>query len=233
MKHIPRFHCEAVLKEGYIISIRKDQMYHAVTVLQLSRESHVRVFNQQFGEWDCIIRNIKENLVECVSLLVAPSTEKGPIIACSLIKPKKFEFLLEKITELGVQEVIPIISQYTQYKGINVKRYKRIIIEACEQSKRLNIPKLHNTMKIIDFLCKYDYHFNILVGDWKFAEMKLADALQEKCIFLIGPEGGFSNDEYNLFKKYRNVVGFKFGKSTLKSETAAIAFASIWRERFS
>ncbi|MDR2781328.1 MAG: 16S rRNA (uracil(1498)-N(3))-methyltransferase [Holosporaceae bacterium] len=232
MKHIPRFYSEADLGENISVALSLEQMHHASNVLRLSSGDLVRVFNSQFGEWNCKIVDVKKRLVECTSLFHESRIEKGPIVACSLINPKRFDFFLEKVTELGVSEIIPIISQYTQYRELNLQKALQKIILACEQSRQFNIPVLREITKIEDFLKKYTLNYQVLVGDEKCCNEKLRDIILEKSAFLIGPEGGFSDEEYILFAEYNNLKKFSFGNNILRTETAAIAFVSAWKSCF-
>ncbi|MDR0968462.1 MAG: 16S rRNA (uracil(1498)-N(3))-methyltransferase [Holosporaceae bacterium] len=233
MKHIPRFYVETELTTGRETRLSPDQAHHAVGALRLSVGSVVRAFNARFGEWNCEIIDAKKGLIKCVSLFRKAAVEKkGPTIACSLINPKRFDLLLEKGTELGVAEIIPIISDYTQYRNMNVQKAKQKITQACEQCGRLDIPILQNPLSLRNFLVNYENNCTVLVGDERFLGDKLEDVIEENCVFLVGPEGGFSDEEHNLFDAYKNVIKFSVGKNILKSETAAIVFISVWIYRF-
>jgi 16S rRNA (uracil1498-N3)-methyltransferase len=193
----------------------------------------VQVFNLEFGEWDCEIIDVKKRQVKCISRLRENREEKGPVVACSLINPKRFDIFLEKVTELGASEIVPIVSQYSNYRDVNLDKAEQKIIQASEQSQRLSIPVLHRPRGIADFLQEYSSNYRVLVGVERCGNRKLWDVIQEKSAFLIGPEGGFSEEEYSLFDFYENLYKFTLGANVLKSETAAMAFISIWREKFS
>jgi 16S rRNA (uracil1498-N3)-methyltransferase len=232
MKHVPRFYMGVDPEEGEEIFLSFEQAHHAINVLRLSAGDVVRIFNSR-EEWNCEIVDVKKRSLKRVSLFRKSKPEKGPAIACSLINPKRFDFLLEKVTELGASEIIPIISQYAQYKDLNLRKAEQKIIQACEQCGRFSVPLLKKTTKLEDFLLKCSIDCKILVGDEKFSGSKLEDIMEEKSVFLVGPEGGFSDEEYNLFDACKNLRKFSIGTNILKSETAAIAFVSVWSCRFS
>ncbi|MDR1334526.1 MAG: 16S rRNA (uracil(1498)-N(3))-methyltransferase [Holosporaceae bacterium] len=232
MKHIPRFYVDADFGEGERIFLSPDQMHHAANVLRLKVGDLIRVFNIRCGEWNCEIVDVKKRCVEVQSLFRSSRPEEGAKIACSLINPKRFDFFLEKATELGVSEIVPIISQYTQHREFNRLKAEQKIILACEQSKRFSIPILNEAMILENFLKKYSIKFPVLVGDERCSEVSLASVMEKEIFFLVGPEGGFSEEECNLFDTYKNVKRFSFGNNILRSETAAIAFVSIWRNYF-
>lgn len=232
MKHIPRFYVTAPLANGNGVHLAPDQMHHASVVLRLEVGDAVRVFNGRDGEWSCEITNLKKNTVVCRELLKKQTSELGTTIICPLINPNKFSILLEKVTELGVTDIVPIITQYTQYKDFNRRKAEQIIIHACEQSGRLTLPQLHDVVKLQEFLQDYKGIGRILVGDERLGSSRLREVVQKQDVFLIGPEGGFSDDEFELFKKYDFIRLFSFGKNILRSETAAVAFVSVWNGEF-
>jgi 16S rRNA (uracil1498-N3)-methyltransferase len=141
--------------------------------------------------------------------------------------------MVEKVTELGASEIIPIISQHSQYQNINFKKLEQKIVQTCEQCQRIDIPSLQKAIKIEDFLQKYCRDYKIFVGDERPSETNLDDIIEKKSIFLVGPEGGFSTTEYNFLDRYEKLQKFHLGPNILRSETAAIAFVSVWICKFS
>lgn len=232
MKHIPRFFVESEIVCGGDVSISPEQMFHANKVLRLKEEDNVRIFNSISGEWECSIKNVKKNLVTPLKLLREPCDEIGPSIACALINPNKFSIMIEKITELGVQNIYPIITDYTQYKTFNKQKVNQIIIQACEQSKRLTVPKIHKIVKLKDFLGNLSENQKILVGVEKKNVAKMSHCVEKDIIFAVGPEGGFSDQEIERFNDTAAVNLAYFGRNILRSETAAIAFISLWVAKY-
>ncbi len=232
MKHIPRFFVENEIICGVDKSISSEQMFHANKVLRLKENDCLRIFNNISGEWECLIKNSKKNLVMPVKLIRAPRDEPGPSIACALINPNRFSILVEKITELGVQNIYPVITDYTQYKTLNKQKVKQIIIQACEQSGRLTVPKIHETVKLKDFLNNLSENQKVLVGVEKENTTKMMHNLEKDIIFAVGPEGGFSDREIELFSSSASVNSFYFGRNILRSETAAVAFVSLWVAKY-
>ena len=232
MKHIPRFFVENEIICGVDQSISPEQMFHANKVLRLKENDCLRIFNNISGEWECLIKNSKKNLVMPVKLIRAPRDEPGPSIACALINPNRFSILVEKITELGVQNIYPVITDYTQYKTLNKQKVKQIIVQACEQSGRLTVPKIHETVKLKDFLNNLSENQKVLVGVEKENTTKMMHNLEKDIIFAVGPEGGFSDREIELFSSSASVNSFYFGRNILRSETAAVAFVSLWVAKY-
>lgn len=232
MKHIPRFFVENEIVYGVDVLVSSEQMFHANKVLRLKENDVVRIFNNISGEWECSIKNVKKNLVTPLKLLRESRDETGPSIACALINPNKFSIMIEKITELGVQNIYPIITDYTQYKTFNKQKVNQIIIQACEQSRRLSVPKIHEVVKLKDFLGNLSENQKILAGVEKKNVAKMSHYVEKDIIFVVGPEGGFSDQEIELFNDTTSVNLAYFGRNILRSETAAIAFISLWVAKY-
>ena len=228
MKHIPRFFTDTKLFAGFIADLSQEQRHHVFCVLRMEENEILNLFNPIDGEWECRIIDKKKGKVECEKQIRKCSeNEDGAIVACAVIQPNNMSWMLEKITELGVSEIIPIITQYTNFRNFNEKKAQKIIIQACEQSKRLTVPKLHSVIKLDNFLNKYDYNYPLIVGDEKLPKNTVYECIGKKNVFLIGPEGGFSEEEHNLFDKYSFIKKVKISNNILRTETAAIAFVSI------
>lgn len=143
----------------------------------------------------------------------------------SLIKSDKFEWVLQKATELGVSRVMPILADRSEKKNINIARCKKIVTEASEQCGRGSLPKLYEVMKLEESFNQYDAKSVVFHPDAPRFDKR--DYLNEKRIAVfIGPEGGWSDREVDIFKE-KNVPIYSFSPLVLRSETAAIAIASL------
>jgi 16S rRNA (uracil1498-N3)-methyltransferase len=238
MKHIPRFHIDnSPLLQDATVSIDPQQMHHATRVLRLSAGDHVRLFHENYGEWDCSISNISACQVKCHRRIrLAENDDRCAVIACAIIHPNRMSLLLEKTTELGVSAIIPIISQYSQHKTLNTRKATQILVGACEQCGRIKIPQLHEVMTLEKFLQTYEDEYGgyrLIFGDESESiascPVDIKNLLgQKKSVFLIGPEGGFSHQERQMILSCDFVAAVRIGSSILRSETAAIAFMSAW-----
>jgi 16S rRNA (uracil1498-N3)-methyltransferase len=140
------------------------------------------------------------------------------------IKRKNLEILLKKITEIGVDMVVFIQSQYQNFKAENADRYEKLLISSCEQSKNPLIPEIQNTrFKLQDY--PFDSRVFYIWGDpssdfsLKLLLTENLSAFKEIC-YINGPEGGWSSDEEKFLKnRFRSV---RLSQNVLRSETAAI-----------
>lgn len=143
----------------------------------------------------------------------------------ALIKKDNFEWILEKGTELGVTSFIPIVSARSEKKNLNIERAKKIIKEASEQSGRMTLPILEEVTDLKKVLENKEIKFVVfhLEGD-EFRKENFK--IDEKIGILIGPEGGWTDEEINLFKENKIPI-VKLGAQTLRAETAAIVSAAM------
>lgn len=232
MRHIPRFYVDTLLDVGSVVTLSAAQMHHAFSVLRISDGDVVHIFNEKFGEWQAHVSNRKKGFVICDNILIKPKIEKGPCLACCIINPNRFSMILEKATELGVIEIIPIISQFSQYRTLNRDKCMQTIISAVEQSCRLSIPNLGNVVPLSAFIENFPQNRTLLVGDTSGNPKQLRDIISENCTFLVGPEGGFSEEERQIFSRHNFIKNFRFGNNILRSETATTAFLSSWVEKY-
>ena len=137
--------------------------------------------------------------------------------------------ILQKATELGINKIIPIVSERTEVKELNLDRAKKIVIEATEQSNQLVPPEIVDVIKLKDFLQTFDENSKILFADINSKEnLKTEDFKNVKsfCI-LIGPEGDFSAAERELILQNRAVKPFTLSRNILRSDTAVISAISL------
>jgi len=139
------------------------------------------------------------------------------------------EIILQKATELGVSRIIPIISERTEVKDLNLDRANKITIEATEQSDQLNPPKINQMINLKDFINSISKETKLF-----FADINSKYALSSKDLegiknisILIGPEGDFSPSERELILKKSNVTPFSLSKNILRTDTAVISAISL------
>jgi 16S rRNA (uracil1498-N3)-methyltransferase len=147
-------------------------------------------------------------------------------LAFSPIKSNYFNFMIQKATELGVTKFLPIIFDRTIVRKINKERLEKVIIEAAEQSNRINIPVIEQPQNLKSFLKNdMDLIFTDLNASNKKIDLKMITA-NPTCV-IIGPEGDFSELERQEILKFKGVQPIKINENILRSETAVISALSI------
>ena len=151
-------------------------------------------------------------------------------IAISLLKSTaRFENFLEKVTEIGVKEITPIICQRTIKKNINHSRCTRILTSAIKQSFKFKLPTLNKPQKLQDFIKQSDEKIKLIATCHNYKKIILKDAfsIKTKNLILIGPEGDFTKEEIEkaINNKFKIV---SLGNSRLRAETAGILACSAY-----
>ena len=207
----------------------KTQSHYISKVMRMSNGQNFVLFNQS-GEWKAKVDNINKGILEfsIVKKLRSSENEKEIWLAFAPIKLNYLNLMIQKATEIGVTRFIPILTERTIVRKLNDKRINKIIIEAAEQSNRLNVPSLDKLTKLDNFL-KTNQNANIIFGDLNTDNKKIDLKNKDPLCILIGPEGDFSIKERDNILKLKNILPLKINNNILRSETAAISMISIIR----
>ena len=208
----------------------KSQSHYVNKVMRVKINETFSLFNNS-GEWEAKINKILNGIVEfnITKQLRQTKNSKEIWLAFSPIKSNYFNFMIQKATELGVTKFIPIIFERSVVRKINSDRIEKIIIEACEQSNRIDIPMLEKCQNIKNFLGKNSAKIELIFTDLNTENKKLHIKKQTDkplCI-IVGPEGDFSEKERKEILSFEGVNKIKIKKNILRSETAAISALSI------
>ena len=205
----------------------KTQSHYIHKVMRIKEGQNFSLFNQS-GEFEAKVENIIRGIVEfSVEKKLRSADNPTEIwLAFTPIKLNYLNLMIQKATELGVTRFIPLLSERTVVRKINEKRVKKIIVEASEQSNRLNLPILDKLKNLEEFL-KENIDTTILFGDLNSDNKKIDIKSDEPICVLIGPEGDFSIKEREIISKMKNIIPLNINKNILRSETAAISIISI------
>ena len=205
----------------------KTQSHYIHKVMRIKEGQNFSLFNQS-GEFEAKVENIIRGIVEfSVEKKLRSADNPTEIwLAFTPIKLNYLNLMIQKATELGVTRFIPLLSDRTVVRKINEKRVKKIIVEASEQSNRLNLPTLDKLKNLEEFL-KENIDITILFGDLNSKNKKIDIKRDEPLCILIGPEGDFSIKEREIISKMKNIIPININKNILRSETAAISMISI------
>ena len=205
----------------------KTQSHYIHKVMRIKEGQNFSLFNQS-GEFEAKVENIIRGIVEfSVEKKLRSADNPTEIwLAFTPIKLNYLNLMIQKATELGVTRFIPLITDRTVVRKINEKRIKKIIVEASEQSNRLNLPTLDKLKNLEEFL-KESIDITIHFGDLNSKNKKIDIKKDEPLCILIGPEGDFSIKEREIISKMKNIIPININKNILRSETAAISMISI------
>ena len=181
------------------------------------------------GEWEAKILGISKSIVEfnVTKQLRQKENFKELWLAFSPIKSNYFNFMIQKATELGVTKFLPIIFDRTIVRKINKERLEKVIIEAAEQSNRIQVPNIEDLQNLRDFLDKSDVDLIFTDLNSKNNKVDLKKLTSKPTCIVVGPEGDFSESERDEILSNKGVQAIKIIENILRSETAVISAISI------
>jgi 16S rRNA (uracil1498-N3)-methyltransferase len=228
-----RFFCDNINPDTAAV-ISDAQFRHLTKVLRLSIGDSVELFDGNGTIAQAVIGKIEKNIASLTikDIKSYPKPQKNRIIiASSIAKGERFEMLVAKCTELGVDRIVPVIFERTVKQSIQQQRLDTIALESAKQCQRLFLPvidKPADFKNVIEKL-KIDYPdakiiFGSLTSDTK--SITIFSPAENDVIAFVGPEGGLTEAEENMLKKI-NAQSVRLTDTILRVETAAIAFAAV------
>ena len=231
-----RLFLESEISIALDIPLTSDQAKYLFKVMRLSTGQLISVIDGKTGEYTAEItkRNDKSGSIKIVSKIRDVVVPPNLWLLFSPLKKNRTDFIIEKATELGVQKIIPVITERTNSNYFRTKRMKSIIFEALEQCGGTYLPKLEEPLKLDRLLASWPTDRQLIFCDetlaLKSSESSLSRGKLEPCAgILIGPEGGFSSQEGQLIRRVRGVNSITLGPRVLRADTAAVSAISIWQ----
>jgi len=229
MSNIRLFYSESLFLK-LSSKLDKSQSHYINKVMRIKANETFSLFNNS-GEWEAKINGIAKGIVEftVTKHLRLQENSKEIWLAFSPIKSNYFNFMIQKSTELGITKFLPIIFDRTIVRKINNHRLEKVIIEAAEQSNRINIPKIEKPQNLKSFLSKNNNKMNLIFTDLnsKNKKIDINKLINKPICIIIGPEGDFSEAEREEIFSYEGVNSIKINENILRSETAAISAISV------
>tara|TARA_B100000902_G_C27054261_1_gene785727 strand:- start:68 stop:823 length:756 start_codon:yes stop_codon:yes gene_type:complete len=233
IKH--RLYINSTIIVGNEIHLKMDRMHYIVSVLRLTIDDSLIIFDGSGHEYFAEIIQINKKHVTLVprelTYYEKPSSRIIRIGQC-LIKKSKMDLMFQKTTELGVNVIVPLVSKYSviKIKKSNEKskkdHWERIARSACEQCGRNYTPKIENPISIDKFINEKNTNIKIILDPTSSKNFNEINPQDRNIDILIGPEGGFNNKEIEAADKNK-FVRVSMGPRTLRAETAAISAISI------
>ena len=227
MSNIRLFYRES-LSVNLRASLNKSQSNYVNKVMRIKENEVFSLFNSS-GEWEAKIISISKSIVEfnVTKQLRQKENPKELWLAFSPIKSNYFNFMIQKSTELGVTKFLPIIFDRTIVRKINKERLEKVIIEAAEQSNRIQVPNIEDTQNLNNFLNKNDVDLIFTDLNSNNNKVDLKKLSNKPTCIVVGPEGDFSESERQEILSYKGVQAIKINENILRSETAVISAISI------
>lgn len=214
------------------ITLSREQSHYVGTVLRRGEGDEIRLFNDSDGEWaaEIISANRKSVIVRVDRQLRDPYAPPDIRLLFAPIRKHRMTTVIEKATELGVTTLQPVITAHTQFPKVNLDRTQAQIVEAAEQTERLDLPVLKSPISFDEMLqtqlADRPLLFADEAGDGATIISALASLLPPLDI-IIGPEGGFSPDERDQLRARNATVPISLGPRILRADTAAISVLTL------
>ena len=228
-----RLFVTADIKAGIAIETDQDQFNYLANVLRMEDGAELLLFNGRDGEWKASI-----SFPTRKRILLTPAEQTRPQPAPSdlhyLFAPLKvgrLDYLVQKAVEMGAGLLQPVMTQHVQGKITNLDKVKANVIEAAEQCGILGIPDVAEPVKLADLLARWPHERRIIYcdeGDAGQNPLPLLTQVKEKHLaLLVGPEGGFSEEERALLRSLDFVTAIPLGPRILRADTAAVAAMAV------
>ncbi len=232
--------CQSISDDKIIIG-DKEQVHYIKDVLRLKPKDKIIVFDEKGNEYGCAVTKISSSIALNIQAKhPAFKRQKGPhiTVACAIPKKSKFDDIVDKLTQLGVERIVPLLTQRViikwdkQKMALQQKRWEKIALCASQQSQRSDlaiIEPIKNIREVLSASEVFDLKLiPALIGRRRALKEIFAQFNPRNILVLIGPEGDFTPQEVDLAKE-AGCIPVSLGELVLRVETAAVAVASFIR----
>lgn len=221
------------LRPGLAFDADRAQSHYLAHVLRMEPGREVLVFNGRDGEWSAQVAAVGK---KAVGLLVGEQTRAQPaapdlVYAFAPLKTGRMDYLVQKAVEMGAGVLQPVITQHTQVSKPSTEKMTANVIEAAEQCGVLAIPEVRDVVKLEKMLLDWPADRHLIFCDEDASTDNPVSALraigEAKLGLLVGPEGGFSDDERRQLRALPFVTPIPLGPRILRADTAAVAALAV------
>jgi len=243
----PRLHLDHQLEQGACVALEAAQAHYLTNVMRLKPGAAVLVFNGRDGEWRAELAPLSRRTM---SLVVVERTRQQPApgnlhYLFAPLKRARLDYMVQKAVELGAARIQPVVTRHTQAERINLARMRANAIEAAEQCGILALPEIADAVPLDAALAALEPSRLLVFCD---EDAPVADPVAALSVMLpeggppplailVGPEGGFAEDERKLLLRRDNIARIALGPRILRADTAGVAALALvqavlgdWRE---
>ncbi|MEO5758694.1 MAG: 16S rRNA (uracil(1498)-N(3))-methyltransferase [Mesorhizobium sp.] len=221
------------LGSGVEFELGQQQSHYLMHVLRLGEGAEVLLFNGRDGEWSAAITAKSKKAVKLgVLARQRPQPPLPGLVYCfAPLKQGRLDYLMQKAVEMGAGVLQPVITQHTQVAKPSIDRLRANVVEAAEQCGILAVPEVREAEKFDRLLAGWDKERRLIFCDEDAATnnpLPTLRAVQEKKLaLLVGPEGGFSDEERKMLRALPFVTAIPLGPRILRADTAAVAALAV------
>lgn len=223
------------LVAGARFELDRGQANYLLNVLRLGAGDHVLLFNGREGEWraDLHPAGRKKADLEIIRQIRPQPVAPSLIYLFAPLKQARMEYMVQKAVEMGVAQLQPVITEFTQLRRLNTERMGAQIVEAAEQCGILNLPSLAEGAPLMEAVAALGEDTMLVFCDEGDAGQNPLNVLNEKAssgqkiAVLVGPEGGFSETERAALRALPHTLPIPLGPRVLRADTAAVAALAV------
>jgi len=228
----PRLYVGTALEEGADVALERPQAHYLGTVLRLKSGSRVLAFNGRDGEWSATLVLLKRTAALIVGAQTRAQTPASDLhYLFAPLKAARLDYMVQKAVEMGASLLQPVLTRHCQVSRVNTERMRANAIEAAEQCGILSLPDIEAPIALARALAERDPARLLVFCDEAAEAANLVAALaglpRSPLAVLIGPEGGFAEDERASLLKLPNMVRLSLGPRILRADTAAVAALTL------
>ena len=228
-----RLFIDAPLSKDAAVETSSDQFNYLANVLRMEEGTEILLFNGRDGEWKASLTFLTRKRI----LLTATEKTRPQPAPSDLhylfapLKVGRMDYLVQKAVEMGAGFLQPVMTQHVQGKITNLEKIRANVIEAAEQCGILGIPDVAEPVRLADLLDRWPADRRIIYCDEGDAGQNplplLSKVTERKLALLVGPEGGFSEEERTRLRSLDFVTAIPLGPRILRADTAAVAAMAV------
>jgi 16S rRNA (uracil1498-N3)-methyltransferase len=224
-----RLYTNQPLSAGSSIELSSENVHYLSNVMRKKAGYQLELFNGKDGQWLGEIESLqkKSGQVRILNQTRMQKPEPDIWLCFAPVKNAPINNLVEKATELGVSVLQPVITNRTIVNRVNTERLVANVMDASQQCERLTLPTVQEPLKLEKLLENWDISRKLILCDESGKGQTIIPALQAlkqtPCAILIGPEGGFSQTEFEIMRNKPYIIPVSMGPRILRADTAAIA----------
>jgi 16S rRNA (uracil1498-N3)-methyltransferase len=229
----PRLFVDSALKAGQTVALERNQSNYLGNVLRLSAGDTILVFNGQDGEWQAQIAGRKRPDA-LVIIAVTRAQDHLPDIAYVFapLKHARLDYMVQKAVEMGASSLQPVLTRHTQVSRVNSERMRANVIEAAEQCGILSLATVAEPVALDRYLSQRQPTRLLVFCDEAAETANPVQALKQASAtdgidILIGPEGGFAEEERALLLRQPKILRLSLGPRILRADTAGVAALAL------